>query len=206
MNAKSCIFHGNIGCGKSSWMKQIFLLGYNTVFEDISDIAYLNDYWKTGDFAFHTQIGFYTSWLKLYNMAVNKGGAFIDSSIFSHHYIFTKYMYDCGILTKKEYQQCEELFRQIVQIVCCTCIYIQCSLLENLRRVKQRNRKLEKNDKEYICELHNRFELFYESHKANMYKIDITLLNNNEEDDIKEFLNKLEKAGIYLDNYSRRDR
>ena len=46
MNAKSCIFHGNIGCGKSSWMKQLFLLGYNTVFEDISDIAYLNDYWK----------------------------------------------------------------------------------------------------------------------------------------------------------------
>ena len=206
MKSNPCIFHGNIGCGKSSWMRQMSLLGYNTVFEDLSDVIYLHDYWETGKFAFHTQIGFYASWLKLYNLAVSMGGAFIDSSIFSHHYIFTKYMYDHRILAKKEYDQCEELFQQIVQFVKCTCIYIRCSLPENLRRVQQRSRNLEKNDRDFICELNNRFEMYYASNENNMYNIDITLLNPNEAGDVAAFVKQLEKVGVNLDSYFRRTR
>ena len=200
----SCIFHGSIGCGKSSWVKQLASLGYKTIYEDLSDVMYLYDYWKTGKFAFHTQVGFFASWLKLYNIAINVNGAFIDSSIFSHHYIFTKYMYDNGFLSKREFEQCEQLFQQIIQFVKCICIYLRCLPTENINRVQQRNRGVEKKDKNFILEINNRFEMYYASNKSNMYYIDITSLNPNQESDVEEFMKQLKKVGVDFDSYLRR--
>lgn len=206
MKIKPCIFHGSIGCGKSSWVQKLSLLEYKTISEDLSDIIYLHDYWTRGEFAFHTQIGFYSSWLKLYNKAMRMNGAFIDSSIFSHHYIFTKYMYDTGILSTKEYKQCEQLFQQIIQFVECICIYIRCSPQENINRVQQRNRVAEKNSKDFILEINHRFERYYASHKDTMRTIDVTSLNPNRKSDVEEFIKQLAKAGIDLDCYLRRIR
>jgi deoxyadenosine/deoxycytidine kinase len=124
------MFIGNIGCGKSTWLKALNKNGYNTVAEDLSEITFLQDYWTNHQFSFHTQIGFYASWLNLYNRAEKIGGAFIDSSIMSHHLVFTKYMSEHSLLTSKEFHVCNQLYEAIMNRICHECVFLYCELEE----------------------------------------------------------------------------
>lgn len=201
MKNRSCMFIGCAGCGKSSWVKRLSLLGYRTVFEDLSDIVFSKDYWRNGAFAFHTQIGFYSLWLRLYNESMQIGGAFIDSSIVSHHFIFTRYMYDTGVLSEMEFRQCEQMFQEIMRVVSCSSVYLQCETEQNLLRLHQRNRDMEKNNEKYICEIKRRFDQYYDMNKCHVPSIDITFLDPDKEDDVSKFLFELKKGGVDYAGY-----
>lgn len=115
------------------------------------------------------------------------GGAFIDSSILSHHHIFTKYMVENSILSIKEYKQCCKLFDAILNTI--ECIFLYCDLKQNKNRVSERNRVNEINNESYINLLKMRFDVLYENNKNNIIKIDITDLNPYHKNDFLLFYN-----------------
>lgn len=203
---KSCMFIGNMGCGKSTWLEALNHHGYRTIFEDLSNVIYLNDYWEKGLFAFHTQVSFYATWLNLYNKANQIGGALIDSSILSHHLVFTQYMFDVGTLDQNEYNLCCQLFNAIYDNIDCKCVYLHCDLSENIKRVINRSRNNEKRNVDFITEMNNRFDRLAYISKNPMLCIDITALSPQSDEDFVYFCNQLAGGGINIDCYLRGNR
>lgn len=203
---KNCMFIGNMGCGKSTWLKALNQHGYRTIFEDLSDIVYLKDYWEKGTFAFHTQVSFYASWLNLYNKANQMGGALLDSSILSHHMVFTQHMFDDGTLDRNEYNLCCQLFNAIYNNIDCQCIYLHCDVDENIKRVSNRSRNLEKRNVDYVIEMNKRFEILAYAQRNHMLSINITALSPHSYEDFIYFCNQLIEGGINIDCYLRGNR
>lgn len=197
---KNCVFIGNIGCGKSSWVDAFHHHGFQVVKENLDEIYFLQDYWTSGRYAFHAQVGFYATWFNLYNTANLLRGAFMDSSILSHHMIFTEYMHDNALLAEKEYRVCQQLFDAIWSNVQCHNVFLHCSLEENLSRVEKRARKFEIKNREFICMLYNKYNELYYKIQDEMLFIDITNLSPQSDDDFKLFCNELVEGGLNLDS------
>lgn len=149
---------GNIGVGKTTLVKALEEKKYICRYEHLSNVIFLNEYWKTQKYAFHTQIGFYTMWMKaIFEDFSYSDNVFIDCSLHEYHYVFTKYMYDNKLLTEEEWEQCCLLFNGIINLIkkgfTINHIFIDCPLELNLERIKIRDRTNEINNIDFIVSL-----------------------------------------------------
>lgn len=189
---KPLVLMGNIGCGKTSWGKVLSQKGYNVICEDLTAVTHLNEYWKTGQNAFFTQLEFYISWIELYNKSQScKQLCLIDSSILSHHLVFTKYMFNKNILSAEEFQICNSLFENILELIDINVVYLYCNSVELINRIKMRNRENELNSYNYIIDLDNMFNEVVEQY--NIPVIDISNLDVNNNDDVDYFVKKMKE-------------
>jgi len=214
---KICVFFGNIGVGKSTWLRALKEHKYNTVEEDLTKVLFLENYWEhqrkitpykqsRNKYAFRTQVGFYSSWLNQYNKAKKIGDAFLDNTILSHHSVFTEYMYENSIINNKEYEQLSKIYLDICSIVHIDhCFYLYCDKDENMQRISIRNRNIELNNEEYIAILQQKYDSVYTKLAPNITKVDITKMNPYDIKDFKRFCTILKMEGIELADYLRRD-
>lgn len=192
---KPISFMGNIGCGKSTWATKLSTKGYHIVFEDLNAIKYLEKYWKSGVYSFHTQIEFYATWLDLYYSAIQENGvSIIDSSIISHHMVFSCYMKKNKLITEEEFFVCCQLYSAISKLVDCNTVYLFCNIDELHRRTTVRNRTLEPHQREFLIEINCMFENIVE--KLRIPTIDISNLSPSNDKDCITFENKLKEYGV----------
>lgn len=186
-------FVGCMGCGKSSWTSVLTRSGYHATMEDLGRNPFLHHYWSQGDYPFHTQVSFYTHWLSQYLDASKYEKSIMDSSVISHHEVFTHHMYMEGILTESEYAVCCDLYNSVIELSDCRFIYLRCDEQELYRRIQCRNREHELNSKAYVSTLHQRLE-FIASHNSHIVRsIDITSLSPSCKSDLEQFLFMLEE-------------
>lgn len=185
-------FFGNIGCGKSTWAQVIAqYCGFHLIKENLQDILFLQHFWKDRQYAFHTQIGFYLEWVSLYRYAALQQQSLMDSSILSHHQIFSTYMVNHQILDKYEFEMCTELYNYILSNTSFNTIYLHCDIDVLEQRIKSRNRTNELHDQKYIIELQ---KLFWETQKHYCLPIiDISHLSPFNEKDVETVMALLQK-------------
>lgn len=187
---KPLCFMGNIGCGKSTWANQLSSHGYLVASENLNTIKYLDNYWKYGTHAFHTQVEFYATWLDLYYQANQKNRhSIIDSSIISHHMIFSTYMNNHKIISADEFFVCEQLYSAISSVIDCKTVYLYCNIEELYRRAMIRNRPLEKHQMNFLIEIEHMFKKV--TNNLDIPKIDISNKSPNSPEDYIEFVNVL---------------
>jgi len=193
---------GTVGVGKSTLTKELAnALGFRTSFEKVESNPYLDSFYK--DFkrwSFHLQVYFLAERFKEQKRVFEYGGGFVqDRSIYEDTGIFARMHYEKGNMTPVDYETYKGLFEAMVMTPYFPhpdlLIYLEGSLDEVLKRIKERGRPMEQQTPvEYWEEMHQRYERWINTFNAcpvlrlNINEYD--LYENNEES-IEEIIKKI---------------
>lgn len=157
---------GTVGVGKSTMTKALAkALGFRTSFEKVDTNPYLDAFYK--DFkrwSFHLQIYFLAERFKEQKRIFEYGGGFVqDRSIYEDTGIFARMHYEKGNMSAVDYETYRSLFEAMVMTPYFPhpdlLIYLEGSLDDVIRRIRERGRPMEQQTPiEYWEEMHRRYE------------------------------------------------
>lgn len=169
---------GNIGSGKSTLVSNLNHNQnvYHVVQEPISEMNdLLVKYYKDlSKWAFHLQCKVLLLYNKIKNNFSNDRSYIVERSPIESKHVFAQALFESQQLTKIEFQLYEEIYESLSwepDLI----IYIRVDPEVCYERIKQRSRECETDISiEYITQLHDLYETFYEKykHSKNLFVID----------------------------------
>jgi len=182
MKLKHIVISGNIGVGKTTLAEKLAKkYNWKILLEEVDNNPYLDDFYKSmKSWSFHLQIFFLNSRFKqIQNIAKTNSTIIQDRSIYEDYEVFTKNLFDSGILLKREFKNYKRLYNTIIEYVKVPdlLIYIRNKNINNIvKNIKKRNRKFEKKiNTEYLKNLNNYYENWIKNYSnKNLLIIDVT--------------------------------
>ena len=153
MKLKHLVISGNIGVGKTTLAEKLAKkYNWKILLEEVDNNPYLDDFYKSmKNWSFHLQIFFLNSRFKqIQNISKTNDTIIQDRSIYEDYEVFTKNLFDSGILLKREFENYKRLYDTILEYVKVPdlLIYIRNKNINNIvNNIKKRNRKFEKKNK-----------------------------------------------------------
>ena len=201
MKLKHIVISGNIGVGKTTLAEKLSKkYNWKILLEEVDNNPYLDDFYKSmKSWSFHLQIFFLNSRFKqIQNISKTNSTIIQDRSIYEDYEVFTKNLFDSGILLKREFENYKRLYNTILEYVTVPdlLIYIRNKNINNIvNNIKKRNRKFEKKiNTEYLKNLNNYYENWIKHYSnKNLLIIDITnkdFIKNSK--DLKNIYNIIE--------------
>jgi len=201
MKLKHIVISGNIGVGKTTLAEKLAKkYNWKILLEEVENNPYLDDFYRSmKSWSFHLQIFFLNSRFKqIQNISKTNSTIIQDRSIYEDYEVFTKNLYDSGILLKREFENYKRLYNTILEYVKVPdlLIYIRNKNINNIvNNIKKRNRKFEKKiNTEYLKNLNNYYENWIKHYSnKNLLIIDITnkdFIKNSK--DLKNIYNIIE--------------
>jgi len=201
MKLKHIVISGNIGVGKTTLAEKLAKkYNWKILLEEVDNNPYLDDFYKSmKSWSFHLQIFFLNSRFKqIQNISKTNSTIIQDRSIYEDYEVFTKNLFDSGILLKREFENYKRLYNTILEYVKVPdlLIYIRNKNINNIvNNIKKRNRKFEKKiNTEYLKNLNNYYENWIKHYSnKNLLIIDITnkdFIKNSK--DLKNIYNIIE--------------
>ena len=201
MKLKHIVISGNIGVGKTTLAEKLAKkYNWKILLEEVDNNPYLDDFYKSmKSWSFHLQIFFLNSRFKqIQNISKTNSTIIQDRSIYEDYEVFTKNLFDSGILLKREFENYKRLYNTIIEYVKVPdlLIYIRNKNINNIvNNIKKRNRKFEKKiNTEYLKNLNNYYENWIKHYSnKNLLIIDITnkdFIKNSK--DLKNIYNIIE--------------
>ena len=182
MKLKHIVISGNIGVGKTTLAEKLAKkYNWKILLEEVDNNPYLDDFYKSmKSWSFHLQIFFLNSRFKqIQNIEKTNSTIIQDRSIYEDYEVFTKNLFDSGILLKREFENYKRLYNTIIEYVKVPdlLIYIRNKNINNIvNNIKKRNRKFEKKiNTEYLKNLNNYYENWIKHYSnKNLLIIDVT--------------------------------
>ena len=207
MKLKHIVISGNIGVGKTTLAEKLAKkYNWKILLEEVDNNPYLDDFYKSmKSWSFHLQIFFLNSRFKqIQNISKTNNTIIQDRSIYEDYEVFTKNLFDSGILLKREFENYKRLYNTILKYVKVPdlLIYIRNKNIKNIvNNIKKRNRNFEKKiNTEYLKNLNNYYENWIKHYSnKNLLIIDVTnkdFINNSK--DLKNIYNIIETKIIEL--------
>ena len=201
MKLKHIVISGNIGVGKTTLAEKLSKkYNWKILLEEVDNNPYLDDFYKSmKSWSFHLQIFFLNSRFKqIQNISKTNSTIIQDRSIYEDYEVFTKNLFDSGILLKREFENYKRLYNTILEYVTVPdlLIYIRNKNINNIvNNIKKRNRKFEKKiNTEYLKNLNNYYENWIKHYSnKNLLIIDVTnkdFIKNSK--DLKNIYNIIE--------------
>ena len=201
MKLKHIVISGNIGVGKTTLAEKLAKkYNWKILLEEVDNNPYLDDFYKSmKSWSFHLQIFFLNSRFKqIQNIEKTNSTIIQDRSIYEDYEVFTKNLFDSGILLKREFENYKRLYNTIIEYVKIPdlLIYIRNKNINNIvNNIKKRNRKFEKKiNTEYLKNLNNYYENWIKHYSnKNLLIIDVTnkdFIKNSK--DLKNIYNIIE--------------
>tara|TARA_Y100000758_G_scaffold226257_1_gene163740 strand:- start:545 stop:1171 length:627 start_codon:yes stop_codon:yes gene_type:complete len=201
MKLKHIVISGNIGVGKTTLAEKLSKkYNWKILLEEVDNNPYLDDFYKSmKSWSFHLQIFFLNSRFKqIQNISKTNSTIIQDRSIYEDYEVFTKNLFDSGILLKREFENYKRLYNTIIEYVKVPdlLIYIRNKNINNIvNNIKKRNRKFEKKiNTEYLKNLNNYYENWIKHYSnKNLLIIDVTnkdFIKNSK--DLKNIYNIIE--------------
>ncbi len=201
MKLKHIVISGNIGVGKTTLAEKLAKkYNWKILLEEVDNNPYLDDFYKSmKNWSFHLQIFFLNSRFKqIQNISKTNDTIIQDRSIYEDYEVFTKNLFDSGILLKREFENYKRLYDTILEYVKVPdlLIYIRNKNINNIvNNIKKRNRKFEKKiNTEYLKNLNNYYENWIKHYSnKNLLIIDVTnkdFIKNSK--DLKNIYNIIE--------------
>lgn len=201
MKLKHIVISGNIGVGKTTLAEKLAKkYNWKILLEEVDNNPYLDDFYKSmKSWSFHLQIFFLNSRFKqIQNIEKTNSTIIQDRSIYEDYEVFTKNLFDSGILLKREFENYKRLYNTILEYVKVPdlLIYIRNKNINNIvNNIKKRNRKFEKKiNTEYLKNLNNYYENWIKHYSnKNLLIIDVTnkdFIKNSK--DLKNIYNIIE--------------
>ena len=207
MKLKHIVISGNIGVGKTTLAEKLAKkYNWKILLEEVDNNPYLDDFYKSmKSWSFHLQIFFLNSRFKqIQNISKTNNTIIQDRSIYEDYEVFTKNLFDSGILLKREFENYKRLYNTIIEYVKVPdlLIYIRNKNIKNIvNNIKKRNRNFEKKiNTEYLKNLNIYYENWIKNYpNKNLLIIDVTnkdFINNSK--DLKNIYNIIETKIIEL--------
>ena len=201
MKLKHLVISGNIGVGKTTLAEKLAKkYNWKILLEEVDNNPYLDDFYKSmKNWSFHLQIFFLNSRFKqIQNISKTNDTIIQDRSIYEDYEVFTKNLFDSGILLKREFENYKRLYNTILEYVKVPdlLIYIRNKNINNIiNNIKKRNRNFEKKiNTEYLKNLNNYYENWIKNYSnKNLLIIDVTnkdFIKNSK--DLKNIYNIIE--------------
>ncbi len=190
------VISGNIGVGKTTLSEKISKkFNWELQLEEVKDNPYLDDFYKSmKDWSFHLQIFFLNSrFNQIQKISESNNVVIQDRSIYEDYEVFTKTLYDSGVLMEREFNNYKRLYNTILKYINepDLLIYLRNLNIDKIiSNIDKRSRKFEKSiDKEYLKKLNIYYENWIKKHPQEK-----TLTIDLSEDDFIEdpkFLKKI---------------
>ena len=201
MKLKHIVISGNIGVGKTTLAEKLSKkYNWKILLEEVDNNPYLDDFYKSmKSWSFHLQIFFLNSRFKqIQNISKTNSTIIQDRSIYEDYEVFTKNLFDSGILLKREFKNYKRLYNTILEYVKVPdlLIYIRNKNINNIvNNIKKRNRKFEKKiNTEYLKNLNKYYENWIK-HYSNKNLLIINVTNKDfikNSKDLKNIYNIIE--------------
>ena len=201
MKLKHIVISGNIGVGKTTLAEKLSKkYNWKILLEEVDNNPYLDDFYKSmKSWSFHLQIFFLNSRFKqIQNISKTNSTIIQDRSIYEDYEVFTKNLFDSGILLKREFENYKRLYNTILEYVTVPdlLIYIRNKNINNIvNNIKKRNRKFEKKiNTEYLKNLNKYYENWIK-HYSNKNLLIINVTNKDfikNSKDLKNIYNIIE--------------
>ncbi len=193
---KHIVISGNIGVGKTTLSEKISKkFNWELQLEEVKDNPYLDDFYKSmKDWSFHLQIFFLNSRFNQIQKISERNNVVIqDRSIYEDYEVFTKTLYDSGVLMEREFNNYKRLYNTILKYISepDLLIYLRNLNIDKIiSNIEKRSRKFEKAiDKEYLKKLNLYYENWIKEHPQDKV-LTIDLSENDFMEDPK-FLKKI---------------
>ena len=207
MKLKHIVISGNIGVGKTTLAEKLAKkYNWKILLEEVDNNPYLDDFYKSmKSWSFHLQIFFLNSRFKqIQNISKTNDTIIQDRSIYEDYEVFTKNLFDSGILLKREFENYKRLYNTILKYVKVPdlLIYIRNKNIKNIvNNIKKRNRNFEKKiNTKYLKNLNNYYENWIKNYpNKDLLIIDVTnkdFINNSK--NLKNIYNIIETKIIEL--------
>ena len=190
------VISGNIGVGKTTLSEKISKkFNWELQLEEVKDNPYLDDFYKSmKDWSFHLQIFFLNSrFNQIQKISVSNNVVIQDRSIYEDYEVFTKTLYDSGVLMEREFNNYKRLYNTILKYINepDLLIYLRNLNIDKIiSNIDKRSRKFEKSiDKEYLKKLNIYYENWIKKHPQEK----ILTIDLSEDDFIEDpkFLKKI---------------
>ena len=190
------VISGNIGVGKTTLSEKISKkFNWELQLEEVKDNPYLDDFYKSmKDWSFHLQIFFLNSrFNQIQKISESNNVVIQDRSIYEDYEVFTKTLYDSGVLMEREFNNYKRLYNTILKYINepDLLIYLRNLNIEKIiSNIDKRSRKFEKSiDKEYLKKLNIYYENWINKHPQEK----ILTIDLSEDDFIEDpkFLKKI---------------
>ena len=193
---KHIVISGNIGVGKTTLSKKISKkFDWELQLEEVDDNPYLDDFYKSmRDWSFHLQIFFLNSrFNQIQKISESKKIVIQDRSIYEDYEVFTKTLYDSGVLKRREFDNYKRLYNTILKYISepDLLIYLRNTDIDKIiSNIEKRSRNFEKAiDKKYLQKLNLYYENWIENHPQDkVLTIDLSVDDFMED---PEFLKKI---------------
>ena len=193
---KHIVISGNIGVGKTTLSGKISKqFNWELQLEEVKDNPYLDDFYKSmKDWSFHLQIFFLNSrFNQIQKISESNNVVIQDRSIYEDYEVFTKTLYDSGVLMEREFNNYKRLYNTILKYTNepDLLIYLRNRNISRIiSNIEKRSRKFEKSiDKEYLKKLNLYYENWIKKHpKEKVLTID---LSDNDFMEDPKFLKKI---------------
>ncbi len=190
------VISGNIGVGKTTLSEKISKkFNWELQLEEVKDNPYLDDFYKSmKDWSFHLQIFFLNSrFNQIQKISESNNVVIQDRSIYEDYEVFTKTLYDSGVLMEREFNNYKRLYNTILKYINepDLLIYLRNLNIDKIiSNIDKRSRKFEKSiDKEYLKKLNIYYENWIKKHPQE--KILTIDLSENDFIEDPKFLKKI---------------
>ncbi len=165
------VISGNIGVGKTTLSEKISKkFNWELQLEEVKYNPYLDDFYKSmKDWSFHLQIFFLNSrFNQIQKISESNNVVIQDRSIYEDYEVFTKTLYDSGVLMEREFNNYKRLYNTILKYINepDLLIYLRNLNIDKIiSNIDKRSRKFEKSiDKEYLKKLNIYYENWIKKH------------------------------------------
>ena len=193
---KHIVISGNIGVGKTTLSEKISKkFNWELQLEEVKDNPYLDDFYKSmKDWSFHLQIFFLNSrFNQIQKISESNNVVIQDRSIYEDYEVFTKTLYDSGVLMEREFNNYKRLYNTILKYINepDLLIYLRNLNIDKIiSNIDNRSRKFEKAiDKEYLKKLNLYYENWIKEHPQD--KVLTIDLSENDFMENPKFLKKI---------------
>ena len=190
------VISGNIGVGKTTLSEKISKkFNWELQLEEVKDNPYLDDFYKSmKDWSFHLQIFFLNSrFNQIQKISESNNVVIQDRSIYEDYEVFTKTLFDSGVLMEREFNNYKRLYNTILKYINepDLLIYLRNLNIDKIiSNIDKRSRNFEKSiDKEYLKKLNIYYENWIKKHPQEK----ILTIDLSEDDFIEDpkFLKKI---------------
>ncbi len=187
---------GNIGSGKTTLAELLAReLGWNVQYEDPEDNPYIVDFYSDMNrWAFHMQVYFLNSRLNQTHKLQQSGQPTVqDRTLYEDAEIFTPNLLSMGLMTQREYDTYDALYKTVIQSVRPPdlVIYLRASISTLVDQIAARNRQYEDSIRiDYLKRLNERYEAWFTNYSLGK-KLEIVV-------DEVNFRDRPEDLGVVL--------
>ena len=191
---------GNIGAGKTT-LTDLLAKHYNLTpqFEDVLENPYLNDFYTHMErWSFNLQIYFLnTRFRQILNIRKGDQTVIQDRTIYEDAHIFAPNLHSMGLMTKRDFDNYQELFSLMESLVQPPdiLIYLRSSIPNLVKQIHKRGRDYESSISiDYLSKLNDRYEMWVENYtKGKLIVFDVDDLDFVDNlDDLGKIINRIE--------------